>query len=117
MKYLLLIMLVGCTLKNFNHNMLIVSNASIACDYGQTMRGFQMGIPETNPILGDHPSTAKLTAYNAIAITLNTAAYYATGKIDEKFKWVVPMMVLFFAQLPTIVNNATVIDRPVCGLY
>jgi len=117
LKYLLLVLLVGCTMKNFNHTVLIVSNASIACDYGQTVNGLQMGIPEQNPILGEHPSVARLTVYNASAIGANTLAYYLTGKIDERFKWMIPMLVLTMVQMPTILNNTMNINKPVCGLY
>jgi len=119
MKNLILILIFSsaCTLKNFNYNTLIVSNASIACDYGQTVNGLKMGIPEQNPILGDHPSMTRLTAYNAAAIGANTLAYYVTGKIDERFKWMVPLVVLTMVQLPTLMNNALNTSKPVCGLY
>lgn len=106
----------ACTIKSFNRNVLIASNASIACDYGQTLNGLSDGMIEQNPILGERPSFPKLTMYNAGAVALNTLAYEATGRIvGQKWKWLIPAAV-FFMQLAVISGNAAVINKPLCGI-
>ena len=119
MKTLILILTLltsACTIKNFNRSVLIASNASIACDYGQTVNGLSTGMMEENPILGDRPSLPKLTMYNTGAVMANTMAWEATGRLfGEKWKWLIPAGVLFM-QMAVISSNAAVIEKPLCGV-
>jgi hypothetical protein len=45
-----------------------LTSAEILVDWGQTRDALNLGHAELNPVLGRHPSAARLAVYNAIAI-------------------------------------------------
>ena len=49
--------------------MAVATASEIAVDWGQTRDALRRGSRETNPVLGARPSSGRLTAYNAFAIS------------------------------------------------
>lgn len=78
------------------------SNIVLLVDYAQTLRGErQPETVETNPILGEHPSDLKITAYFGTIIVANT---FLVPKLPPKWRkatWIGVIIV----QTITIIHN------------
>lgn len=96
---------------------LVAAEASLAVDMLQTLdikrhpdRTFQYygttlvqpGMTETNPILGEHPSDAKVCAYFAGTMLLTGAAWYA---LPPRLRFLAPLAALIL-EVPQIGRNA-----------
>lgn len=107
----------GCSVRSFNRATLGAATATLACDVGQTMSGLDQGIPETNPMLGENPSTSKLLGYNAAMAGAMVGSYELIGqKFGERWQWTVPFAVLWL-ELALVSRNAIVLDHgALCGI-
>lgn len=84
--------------------MLVVAETSLALDMLQTASAVRAGMVEKNPILGPHPSDAKLLVYFG-GCMLGTAA--ATYLLPESWRALAPAVVLML-EVPQIAQNAGV---------
>jgi hypothetical protein len=107
----------GCSVRSFNRATLGAATATLACDVGQTMSGLDQGIPETNPMLGENPSTSRLVTYNSAAVGAMVGSYELVGRtLGERWQWTVPFAVLWL-ELALVSRNAIVLDHgAICGL-
>jgi hypothetical protein len=105
----------------YETSLLVAAEASLAADMLQTLDikrhsdvswnyyGTLLtrpGLWETNPILGQHPSDAKVAVYFAGAALATGAAWYA---LPSRWRMLVPLGVLAL-QIPQLVRNGN------CGL-
>jgi hypothetical protein len=101
--------------KVMNHVLFGVAEASLACDYGQTMYAAIDGWDkhmEHNAVLGPAPSTSVLTAYFAAVMVVGGLA---STKAPEWLRSVAYTTVTL-AQSATIVGNHYFAGLPWCGI-
>lgn len=118
-----LILMTGCVShgltnrqhKLMNHVLFGVTEASLACDYGQTMYAATDGWDkheEHNVLLGSGPTRAALTAYFAAIMVVGGLA---STKAPEWLRSVVYTTVIL-GQSATIVGNHYFAGLPWCGV-
>ncbi|HXQ28562.1 MAG TPA: hypothetical protein VN848_04770 [Gemmatimonadales bacterium] len=90
-------------------NIAVASSAALGLlvDWAQTRQALHEGLAETNPVLGPHPSTARLTAYNLLALPAITGIGAALPS-----RW----RTLWYAAV-TLVETASITRNASLGLH
>lgn len=119
--FLSLVMLSACSAGTWRHidrTTLAMSTASIACDWGQTAtmaaKGWDRGLGpqhEENPIMGEHPSVAVVSAYFMTALVINTAVW---AVLPASWRSAIPTAITG-SQTITIERNVSA-SNTLCGV-
>jgi hypothetical protein len=114
-RLVLLLALTGCLNRNKNHVAGGVAGALLACDYGQTLEASRSGWAdntEHNMLLGERPSSTKLTAYFAVV----ALAAAGTVKLPEWARSTLYTEVILFQSAMVLGNRYLADNGSWCGL-
>ena len=95
---LALVLSVGCANVHVNRATLIASTLALACDWAQTRAASSsgwVGFLESNPIMGDRPSTGMVDMYFAGALIANASAW---ALMPQRFRSAIPVGVVAIQQ-------------------
>lgn len=116
----LVVVLIGCRpggLTALNGAALGASTAALLCDWGQTRSLASDGwgrTRETNPLMGERPTTTVVDTYFAVTILINATIWRT---VPKRYRWIAPSAVAA-SQARSISRNMDDLSNPgFCGLH
>ena len=89
--------------------LLVATEALIAFDLVQTIQGQRQGFTESNPLLGEHPGTARVLLFGSLSALAVAGVWYALPRTARLF----PTVAVLVIELATVLGNAWIGMGPI----